>query len=300
MTTITKVALAGAKGNLGEVVLDQLLKAGFQVTALTRQGSSQTFPSNVSVKAVDYSSLDSLVNALRGQDAVVATIASAALGQQLLLIEAAAKAGVKHFIPSEFGCDTLHERTSTLPGYKTKVDVLEYLKKTAAETGLTWTAVFNGPFLDWGLKVGFLLNVKERTVEYPDGGNNKFSTTTLESIGKAVAGVLKNPEQTKNRGVYVQDAAVSQRQLAEAVKKVVGADGWKETITSTQEIYQQGLEEAKKANPNPGIVFVTTLKPAIWGEGWGSQFEKLDNDLFGIKQLSDEEFQAAVASYVPK
>ncbi|KAI4860588.1 NAD(P)-binding protein [Hypoxylon rubiginosum] len=301
MSTITKVALAGARGNIGGPVLDQLLKAGFQVTVLTREGGSATFPSAVTVKHVDYDSVESLTAALQGQDALVVTITTSAIGKEYNLIEASIKAGVKRFIPSEFGSDTFNEKLSKLPGYKAKVDIHEALRKAARESSLTWTSVVNGPFLDWGISASFLLNAKDRTIEYPDGGNHQFSATTLESIGKAVAGVLKNPEQTKNRPVYVQDVAITQRQLGDLVKKFVGADGWKETVSSIDEAVQQVWDEVKKAEPNPGPVFFGTLKAAIWGgDAYNSRFQKLDNELLGIKGLSPAELEAVVAKNIPK
>lgn len=95
MTTIQKVALLGVrpcpnqnlflglttrqKGFLGSAVLDPLVKAGFDVTVLTRCRSSvEGVPVGVAVVEVDYTSIDSLEHALRGHDAVVSTVTSAA------------------------------------------------------------------------------------------------------------------------------------------------------------------------------------------------------------------------------
>lgn len=190
MTTITKVAIAGAKGDLGEPVFEQLLKAGFQITVITRKGSSHIWPSNITVKEVNYDSLDSLTEALQGQDAVVSTITTSSLSAQINLIDAAVKAGVKRFIPSEFGSDTFNAKASQLPFCKPKIEVQQALKKAAAESSLTWTAVLCGPFLDWAIRVGFFADVKNRTILLPDGGNNTASSTTLPTVGKAVVGVL--------------------------------------------------------------------------------------------------------------
>ncbi|KAI1456248.1 NAD(P)-binding protein [Annulohypoxylon moriforme] len=300
MSSITKVAIAGAKGNLGEAVFDQLLKAGFQVTVLTRKDSTHSFPSNVTVKPVDYSSQDSLVNALQGQNAVVATLAGTALDVQIPLIEASVKAGVKRFLPSDFGSDTFNPKTSALPGFTSKIAVHNALKKAAAESGLTWTAIVNGPFLDWGVAVEFLAKSKSKEVEYVDGGDQKYSVSNLATVGKGVVGVLKNLEATKNRPVYIQDAAISQKQLAGYLKKAVGADGWKETYTTSAEQLQQGQEELKKPQPNGFVIFVTGLKAAVWAEGYGGFFTKLDNDLLGIKQLTDAEVEEVVIKSVPK
>lgn len=98
--------------------MEQILKAGFEVTVLTRPTSNHTFPSNVKVVAVDYDNFDNLVAALRGQDALISTLGSAAFNKQLLLVKAAAEAGVKRFIPSEFGSDTLNEKSRALPVFK--------------------------------------------------------------------------------------------------------------------------------------------------------------------------------------
>ncbi|KAI1483699.1 hypothetical protein K445DRAFT_13575 [Daldinia sp. EC12] len=298
MTTITKVAIAGAKGDLGGPVFEQLLNAGFQVTVLTRKGSNHTWPSNATVKEIDYNSIDSLTEALQGQDAVVSTITTESISAQNNLIDAAVKAGVKRFIPSEFGSDTFNEKAAKLPCYTPKIQIQEALKKAAAESSLTWTVVMNGAFLDWCIRVGFFADVKNRTIELPDGGNNLTSSTSLPTVGKAVVGVLRNFEQTKNRPVYVQETAISLKQIEDIFKKHLGPDGWKENITSLDEILEKALEENKKAFSLN--VFLSTLKVAIWGKEYGGHFQKLDNELLGIKQLSPAEVEAIIVKNIPK
>ncbi|KAI1808705.1 NAD(P)-binding protein [Daldinia bambusicola] len=299
MTTITTVAIAGASGSLGAPVFEQLLKTDFQLTVLTRKGSNHTWPSNVTVKEVDYNSVDSLTEALQGQDAVVSTITSESVGLQSNLVDAAVKAGVKRFIPSDFGSNTFNEKAAKLPCYIPKVQIRERLEKAAAESDLTWTVVINGIFLDWVIRVGFFADVKNRTIELPDGGNSLTSGTSLPTVGKAVVGVLKNPEQTKNRPVYIQETAISLKQIEEILKKHVGADGWKENVISVDDILKNALEEKNKTGLSLNV-FLSTLKVGIWGKGYGGHFDKLDNELLGIKQLSPEEVEAIMAANIPK
>ncbi|KAK8021339.1 NAD(P)-binding protein [Apiospora arundinis] len=286
MSSITKVALAGATGNLGPAILDQLLAAGFQVKVLTRQSSNHKFPSSVEVAPVDYDSLDSLVAALKGQDAVVSTLASLALEKQILLAEAASKAGVKRFIPSEFGSNS--------------VAVQDALKREAVKAGsgdgMSYTLVVNGPFLDWAVRIGWLANLKTREIDLWDGGDRVFSTTTLASVGKAVAGVLKHPAETQNRVVYVQDAAISARDLARYVKKATGGDGaaWKENQPSIDELLNAGWAELKKENPNPDKFVMNFITAAVHGEGYGAHFEKTDNELLGLKEMNEDEIVATL------
>ncbi|KAG8526300.1 uncharacterized protein KY384_000293 [Bacidia gigantensis] len=296
MASITKVALAGATGNLGPSILKGLLDAGFQVTVLTRQSSTHSFPANVNVSKVDYESLDSLTSALQGQDAVVSTLASLALGTQLLLIDAAVKAGVKRFIPSEFGSNTINEKARQLPVYKDKLAVQAALQKEADAGRISYTLVLNGPFLDWGLKVGFVGNVPEKKFDLWDGGERVFSATSLPSVGKATANILKHPEETKNRAVYIQDTAITLKQLLAVCKKAAGEDGWTINDGSTEEMYNNAWAELKKEQPNHMVFVFGFLKTGVWGEGYGSHYEKTDNELLGLKDLSEAELEQLVAN----
>lgn len=288
-----------ATGNLGPAILEQLLAAGFQVTVLTRADSANThnFPATVSVAKVDYDSLDSLVSALRGQDAVVSTLASAALSKQLKLVDAAAQAGVRRFIPSDFGSNTVHPKAAALPVYGDKVAVQKALQEKAAQPGgMTYTVVLNGPFLDWGMQVGFVLGVKRRHATLYDGGDRVFSTTSLPTIGRAVVGVLRKPEETKNRAVYVQDTATTLRQLYALGKKATPGESWTEEVVKIDDELAEGWAELKKDKPDPGKFVMKFIHAAIWGEGYGAHFEKTDNELLGIKELTEGELQALVSS----
>ena len=103
------------------------------------------------MKKVNYESTASLKEALQGQDAVVSTTASAAVGNQVPIVDAAIAAGVKRFIPSEFGINT---RTLTHPGLKTilggKIKTFDYLiEKSKENPSFTYTGVSSSLFFDW-------------------------------------------------------------------------------------------------------------------------------------------------------
>ncbi|EXK85117.1 hypothetical protein FOQG_10776 [Fusarium oxysporum f. sp. raphani 54005] len=65
-----------------------------------------TFPEDVVIERVDLSSNRTLVEAVKGQDAVVSTVRDEAFLAQKLCIDAAISAQVKCFIPSEIDVDT--------------------------------------------------------------------------------------------------------------------------------------------------------------------------------------------------
>lgn len=79
----------------------------------------------------------------------MAAVATAAVRSQQAIIDAAVAAGVKRFIPSEFGTDT--RRVPGTPIGKIlagKVAIVDYLKTKESET-FSWTALATGMFFDW-------------------------------------------------------------------------------------------------------------------------------------------------------
>ncbi|CAI7657396.1 unnamed protein product [Penicillium glandicola] len=287
-----KVAIAGASGNLGPAILKELLAAGFDVTVLTRQGGDKTFDSRAHVAQVDYESLDSLTAALAGQDAVVNTLNVGAVPKSthLRLVDAAVAAGVKRFIPSEYGCDTTSPLTSKLPVFADKVSIAEYLQSVAQTSGLSYSLLITGPFLDWGLEKGFVLNLAGPAALY-DGGERVFSSTTLSGIGKGVVGIINNLEVTKNTTIYINEARVSQKKLLELSGKSIET-----TIVQTADLEREAFEELAKPNPNPALFAGKFILRALFGEGYGSLFdsEKVYNDLFGLRILSEEELRGII------
>lgn len=148
-TPIKNVAIIGASGNLGPSILNALLAEGsFTVTVLSRLKSKATFPDSVRVIKTDFSDA-SLIKDFAGQDAVISTVGSEAVASQTRYIDAAIAAGVKRFIPSEFGSDGSDPKALEIaPIFAPKLKVLRYLEEKASET-FSYTAVITGPFFDW-------------------------------------------------------------------------------------------------------------------------------------------------------
>lgn len=314
---ITKVALAGvsylphyciwfvsdvnlsnvlqATGNLGPAVLKELLSAGFEVTVLSRS-TNHNLGDRVRVAQVDYSSIESLKTALLGQDALVITLGHIGLEPHMNLVNAAVSANVKRIIPSEFGSDTTNPNAAASPVFADKVAIQKHLKEvTNTNTTTSYTLVINGPFFDWGLQAKFLVDLTSPTPEIYDGGNRKFSTTTLAGVGQAIAGVLKNLDATRNKAVFVESAEVSQKELLAIAGKQVSPQD-----VSTKDLEKAAFSELQKPAPNGRLIAFNFLKRVIFGEGCGSQFSanKLSNDLLGVHKLSEAEIRDIVSRHV--
>lgn len=95
---------------MGKFMTEALLRTGkHTVTAITRTDSKNPLPEGVNLKKVDYSKLETVVEALRGQDALVVTLSGHALGLQDDLTKAAGEAGVPWILPNAWGPDLTNE-----------------------------------------------------------------------------------------------------------------------------------------------------------------------------------------------
>ncbi|KAB5566304.1 hypothetical protein GE09DRAFT_1055875 [Coniochaeta sp. 2T2.1] len=297
--TIETVAVAGATGLMGTPILSALLASNFNVTVLTRQDSTAaTFPSNVKVIRVDYSSHSSLVSALKGIDAVVSALTHLAIAtSESALIDAAVEAGVKRFLPSEYASDTTNPVAATFPLFASKVASTKKLEALAgANPGFTWTSVVTGPLLGWIATQAFF-NPKEKTAKLYDRGGREFSVAMREVVGKAVVGVLAHAGETKNRVVKVHAATTTLKKLWGYEQMVLGEEGWTVETPSVED----SLASAWAAVESGKFDFPTIfgfIVAASQGEGYGRLLEGTDNELLGIPTLSEEEVQQFVEKVV--
>ena len=91
---------------------------------------------------VDYSNDQSVKAALAGVDVVISTISTSALGVQVGIAKAAKEAGVKLFVPSEFG-GVKAEETEGLIGEKAGI------RNQLKTLGLPYTVFYTGIYSDF-------------------------------------------------------------------------------------------------------------------------------------------------------
>ena len=306
-SSIKKVIVIGASGSVGPFIVSSLLENGFTVSVLTRTTSSATFPSTVAVHRTDYSSA-SLLEAFKGQDAVVSTIATFSTHQQSDIIDAAITAGVKRFVPSEYGVDTsLPQVAELLPPALPKQQTVEYLRSKEA-SGLSWTGVIVGGFFDWTFKfpglMGWDLTGRKATVF--DGGDVEYEETNVAQIGRAVAAALSadHVEQTKNTYIYINSFTITQNQVLAILEELTG-DKFTVSHETKVDLARKGLEAFKHATSaeksREGDYISGSLElitAAIYGNGGLNEFSKtkgLWNERLGLPK---EDLRATLVQVV--
>jgi hypothetical protein len=292
-TEFKNVLIIGAAGNLGGPILNSFLNhSNFNVTVLSRQESNRTFAPNVKVIRADYNSEESLTNALKGQDVVLSIVGGTALGDQRKLIDAAIAAGVKRFVPSEYGSNTLDDRVRKIvPVFEAKKGAVDYLK--SKEDVIEWSSLINGVFFDWGLKVGFLgFDFKSKTATLIDEGQHAFSGTNLHKIGLALIASLQKPTETKNQYIYVSSFDISQKDILAEFEKITG-EKWTTKQVQSGDLIDSGRGKLQKgdfsgiADLIKGVAFgpLGDLRAAdggLWNERLGLKNESLEETLKAV------------------
>lgn len=165
MPTLKTITIFGAGGdNIGKSILSALLldPSSFKVSILTRQSSKSTYPSSATILRVpDDLPHDALVHALKGQEIVISAVgfASGALETQYRVIDAAIEAGVKRFVPSEYGFDYADPGNAWLsPVFRVKGEVAGYLEgKVREHEGFGWMGLASGIWLEWYVSLSLLV-----------------------------------------------------------------------------------------------------------------------------------------------
>ncbi|KAF1953129.1 NAD(P)-binding protein [Byssothecium circinans] len=288
MSEIKNVIVVGAGGNLGPSILNILLnESSFTMTVLSREGSNSTFPAAAKVIRADYDSVDSLKSAFQGQDAVLSIVGGTALGDQNKLIDAAIAAGVKRFLPSEYGSNTVDPRLREIvPISSAKMGTVDYLK--SKEDVISWSSVVCGAFFDWSIKTGFMgFDSTSKTATLIDDGKGVFSASNLRHIGRALVKVLENAAETRNKYIYVSSFETSQAELLSWVEKVSGQKWTVKNVTS-KEMIQLGNEKLKRGDFS-GIVELIKAS-CFGGEGLGDlRLAGLWNEKLGLEKDDLEE-----------
>jgi len=217
MPSYTSFAIAGV-GGIGSFITEHLAKQpGVKVIALTRKGSAKDLPANVTAHEVDYADEASVVAALKGVQVVVSALSGGGLAVQPALADAAKKAGVKLFVPSEYGIATSGFTEGLLAG---KAKVHKHLK----EIGLPYTLFFTGFFSDtiFGAYIGF--DIPNKDISIIGSGDKLATFTARDDIGHYIAHVLTHadPATLEWSSHRIEGDKKSLNQVVTIIEKVKG------------------------------------------------------------------------------
>jgi len=303
---VKNIAIVGAGGQVGEYMAKALLATGkHNLTAITRPDSKSTMPSGMTVKKVNYDDKSSLVDALKGQDVLIITMAVTAPPEtQDKLIDAAAEAGVPWILPNEYSSDPTNELMQKEimlgPG---REKVRQHIEEIGVSAWIGFTCSF---WYEYSLSAApstYGFDFSNKTVTFYDEGTTKINTTTWEQCGRATAALLSLkvlPEDSndkaqtlsmfKNEHMYISSFLISQRDMFESVLRVTGdkESDWTIKHEDVKERYEAGLAQMKGGDRN-GFAKMLYARVFYPGDGDYESKKGLHNDVLGLpKEDLDE------------
>lgn len=220
------VAVAGATGQLGRVIATNLRQRNVSVKAIVRPGTAPSRTevlrnAGVIVAEADLGDVAALTKNMQGATCVVSALnglQDTMHGTQGALLDAAVAAHVPRFIPSDFSLDF----TKTAPGSNRNLDLRREFHTRLNESGIQWTSVLNGGFMDLLGGQAPLINDSFKRVLYWNSDEQKLDFTTVADTAAYTAAVAADPNPTP-RFLRIAGDTFTAKELAEIVSRVRGA-----------------------------------------------------------------------------
>jgi NAD(P)-dependent dehydrogenase (short-subunit alcohol dehydrogenase family) len=234
------VAVAGATGGLGQLVAMELVKRGMPVKAIVRPNTDplrteKLRNAGVTIAPVDLSAIPTLTGELSGAICVISTLQG--LGDvihtaQGKLLEASMAAKVPRFIPSDFSLDF----TKTKVGSNRNLDLRRKFHNELNKSGIAWTSILNGGFMDLLVGNSPMINHKSRTVAYIGSTTQPLDFTTMVDTAAYTAEVAIDPNPTPNF-LRIASHTVNVEEIAQAQSNVEGVaykPSWMGTVGTAE------------------------------------------------------------------
>lgn len=219
------VAVAGATGKMGRLIAKSLRARNVTVKALVREGTDPKRTellqkAGVIVTETDLNDSTVLAKELLGATAVVSALSGLSdtiLGSQKALLDGAVAAKVPRFIPSDFGLDF----TKTEPGSNRNMDLRREFHKILDQSGIAWTSILNGAFMDMLAGEVPIINDRFHRVLYWGRDEQLLDFTSCEDVAAYTAAVAADPNPTP-RLLRIAGDVVSAKDLARIASDLNG------------------------------------------------------------------------------
>jgi nucleoside-diphosphate-sugar epimerase len=220
------IVLAGATGNLGGRIARALRQQGASVKALVSHGTAiskieKLQALGVTIASVDFGSTSQVTMACLHASCVVSAmqgLRDVIVETQTVLLDAAIKAKVPRFIPSDYSIDF----TKFPAGENRNLDLRREFHKRLDNTPIRATTIFNGAFADMLTGQMPLILFKLKRVLYWGDADQRMDFTTIDNTAAFTARAALDPSTP--RFLRIAGDQLSARELAAVVSDVKGRE----------------------------------------------------------------------------
>ena len=290
------IVLAGATGNLGGRIARALLKRGGKLRAVVRHKSD---PEKVealrklgaTIAEADFGSTPGLAEACTGGSCVISALSGlreVIVETQTLLLDAAVKAGVPRFIPSDYSVDF----TKLPPGTNRNLDLRREFHERLDKAPIAATSILNGMFTDLLTGEAPMILFKFKRIVYWEDADQRLDFTTMDDSAEFIAAAAL--DASTPRILRIAGDQISAREMAAAVSDVTGENfrlfraGGLGRLSTLIKITRAVLFKSKALYPPwQGMQYFHNMFSGL------AKLEPLDNDRYpGIKWTTVHDFIA--------
>lgn len=218
------ILVAGATGNLGERITRELLTLGAEVRVIVRQSTDtnrteQLERLGAKVFKVDMSDVNAVAEACKEVLCVVSALAGMReliLDTQSVLLDAAVKAGVPRFIPSDYSLDF----TKFHPGENRNLDWRREFHTRLDKLPIKATSIYCGAFMDMLTGQMPMIMFKQKMVIYWGDADYPLSFTSIADTAAFTAHAALDPDTP--RSLWIAGDQPSARDLRDIMTALTG------------------------------------------------------------------------------
>lgn len=218
------ILVAGATGNLGGQITKALLNQGADVRALVRKGTDLQRKNHlqslgVKVIEVDMSSVDEVATACAGASCVVSALAgmrNVIVDVQKVLLDAAVKAGVPRFIPSDYSIDF----TKYPAGNNRNLDWRREFHTYLEQSPVSATSIYCGGFMDMLTGQMPMIFFKKKIIMFWGKADHPIGFTTVADVATYTAHVAL--DSSAPRSLWIAGDQPSPRDLQAVMANITG------------------------------------------------------------------------------
>jgi nucleoside-diphosphate-sugar epimerase len=173
----------------------------------------------VAIADVDFKSVHDVTGACSGGSCVISALAGlreVILETQTLLLDAAVRAGVPRFIPSDFAIDF----AKLPPGTNRNLDLRREFHERLDKAPITATSILNGMFTDLLTGEAPMILFKLNRVVYWEDADQRLDFTTIDDTAEFTAAAAL--DQPTPRFLRIAGDQISVRGLVEVASEVTG------------------------------------------------------------------------------
>lgn len=226
-------------------------------------------------------------------DLVISTVSGGSYDTQRQIIDCALEARIAHFIPAEFGHDSLNEGIQDrLPPAREKARVIAYLNSLAADGRMSWVAIATGFPVDHGLMSGNLgFDLQWQSATLHGSGEERFAASSTAWLGRTVLSVIQQWDDVQNQYLYISSMITSANELLQCARHVSGKQ-WEAGRADVEECVREAERRIARGFPDAGMFLME--RSVLYDESLAAVQPFLQRDAKGRLGLQGESVEEVV------